>query len=186
MRQAPESVGGKIMKLRLSARAAKVRAATLTGMAARPSRGRSILRRAQEDFAKLKTLLRKAEERTVDGLWRRIGGRLDAFTRADKPPIEPNCPLAPPVVQRPWSSRAHRGYTFPNHPAGRTPRPCRGRVEIGRRDQMIGEGEPNACSAPRRSRSPQFRAALASVKLRTRVPGPRKGIPRGAGGRESS
>jgi hypothetical protein len=39
MRQAPESVGGKIMKLRLSARAAKVRAATLTGMAARPSRG---------------------------------------------------------------------------------------------------------------------------------------------------
>ena len=39
MRQPPESVGGKIMKLRLSARAAKVRAATLTGMAARPSRG---------------------------------------------------------------------------------------------------------------------------------------------------
>ena len=29
--------------------------------------------------AKLKTLLRKAEERTVDGLRRRIGGLLDAF-----------------------------------------------------------------------------------------------------------
>jgi hypothetical protein len=28
----------------------------------------------------IKTLLRKAEERTVDGLWRRIGGLLDAFT----------------------------------------------------------------------------------------------------------
>jgi hypothetical protein len=41
---------------------------------------RSILRRAQEVFAKLKTLLRKAEERTVDGLWRRIGGLLDTFT----------------------------------------------------------------------------------------------------------
>jgi transposase len=40
---------------------------------------RSILRRAQEVFAKLKTLLRKAEERTVDGLRRRIGGLLDAF-----------------------------------------------------------------------------------------------------------
>ena len=28
----------------------------------------------EQIFAKLKTLLRKAEERTVDGLWRRIGG----------------------------------------------------------------------------------------------------------------
>jgi hypothetical protein len=40
----------------------------------------SILRRAQEAFAKLKTPIRKAEERTVDGLWRRIGGLLEAFT----------------------------------------------------------------------------------------------------------
>jgi transposase len=31
-------------------------------------------------FAKLKALLRKAAERTVDGLWRRIGLLLDAFT----------------------------------------------------------------------------------------------------------
>ena len=31
-------------------------------------------------FAKLKALLRKAAERTVDGLWRRIGPLLDAFT----------------------------------------------------------------------------------------------------------
>jgi hypothetical protein len=38
-----------------------------------------MVRRAQEVFAKLKTLLRKAEERTVDGLRRRIGGLLDAF-----------------------------------------------------------------------------------------------------------
>ena len=31
-------------------------------------------------FAKLKALLRKAAERTIDGLWRRIGLLLDAFT----------------------------------------------------------------------------------------------------------
>jgi transposase len=34
----------------------------------------------EQVFAKLKTLLRKAEERTVDGLWRRICGLLDTFT----------------------------------------------------------------------------------------------------------
>jgi transposase len=34
----------------------------------------------EQAFAKLKTLIRKAEERTVDGLWRRIGGLLEAFT----------------------------------------------------------------------------------------------------------
>jgi transposase len=34
----------------------------------------------EQVFAKLKTLLRKAEERTVDGLWRRIGGLLATFT----------------------------------------------------------------------------------------------------------
>jgi len=32
------------------------------------------------DFAKLKTLLRQAPERTRDGLWRRIGDLLDRFT----------------------------------------------------------------------------------------------------------
>jgi transposase len=37
----------------------------------------------EQVFAKLKTLLRKAEERTVDGLWRRIGGLLDALTPAE-------------------------------------------------------------------------------------------------------
>ena len=31
-------------------------------------------------FAKLKTLLRQAPERTRDGLWRRIGDLLDQFT----------------------------------------------------------------------------------------------------------
>jgi transposase len=34
----------------------------------------------EQAFAKLKTLIRKAEERTVDGLWRCIGGSLKAFT----------------------------------------------------------------------------------------------------------
>ena len=31
-------------------------------------------------FAKLKTLLRQAPERTRDGLWQRIGALLDCFT----------------------------------------------------------------------------------------------------------
>jgi transposase len=34
----------------------------------------------EQVFAKLKTLLRKAEERTVDGLWQRIGKLLQCFT----------------------------------------------------------------------------------------------------------
>ena len=34
-------------------------------------------------FAKLKALLRKAAERTVDALWNRIGAVLDAFTPAE-------------------------------------------------------------------------------------------------------
>jgi len=33
----------------------------------------------EQGFAKLKTLLRKADERTVDATWRRIGSLLDAF-----------------------------------------------------------------------------------------------------------
>ena len=34
-------------------------------------------------FAKLKTLFRKADERTVDTSWRRVGNLLDAFTPAE-------------------------------------------------------------------------------------------------------
>ena len=34
-------------------------------------------------FAKLKTLLRQAPERTIDGLWRRIGALLDHFTPSE-------------------------------------------------------------------------------------------------------
>ncbi len=34
----------------------------------------------EQVFAKLKILLRKAEERTVDGVWRRIGNLLQHFT----------------------------------------------------------------------------------------------------------
>jgi transposase len=34
----------------------------------------------EQVFAKLKTLLRKAEERTVTAIWKRIGNLLDAFT----------------------------------------------------------------------------------------------------------
>lgn len=37
----------------------------------------------EQVFAKVKTLLRKAEERTVEGVWRRIGALLDRF-----PPTE--------------------------------------------------------------------------------------------------
>lgn len=34
----------------------------------------------EQVFAKLKTLLRKAEERTIEGVWRRIGALLQRFT----------------------------------------------------------------------------------------------------------
>jgi hypothetical protein len=34
-------------------------------------------------FSKFKTLLRQAPERTVEGLWRRIGALLDQFTPAE-------------------------------------------------------------------------------------------------------
>ena len=34
-------------------------------------------------FAKLKTLLRKAAERSIDGLWNRIANLLDAFTSSE-------------------------------------------------------------------------------------------------------
>lgn len=34
----------------------------------------------EQVFSKLKTLLRKAEERTVDGLWQRIGQNINAFS----------------------------------------------------------------------------------------------------------
>ncbi len=37
----------------------------------------------EQVFAKLKTLLRKAAERTVEATWRRIGTLLDAFTPAE-------------------------------------------------------------------------------------------------------
>ena len=37
----------------------------------------------EQVFAKLKTLLRKAEERTVEATWRRIGELLDHFTPAE-------------------------------------------------------------------------------------------------------
>jgi transposase len=52
-------------------------------------------------FAKLKTLLRKAAERTVDGLWTAIGHLLDAFTPAEcanyfkAAGYEPSCRPAP-------------------------------------------------------------------------------------------
>jgi len=34
-------------------------------------------------FAKLKTMLRQAPERTIDGLWRRIGALLDQFSQKE-------------------------------------------------------------------------------------------------------
>jgi len=35
---------------------------------------------SEKSFSKLKALLRKAEERTVDGLWKLIGKLVDAIT----------------------------------------------------------------------------------------------------------
>jgi transposase len=37
----------------------------------------------EQVFAKLKTLLRKADERTIEATWRRIGYLLDCFTSAE-------------------------------------------------------------------------------------------------------
>lgn len=37
----------------------------------------------EQAFAKLKTLLRKAAERTIEGLWNKIGELLDAFSQAE-------------------------------------------------------------------------------------------------------
>src|SRR5207302_7213961 len=37
----------------------------------------------EQFFAKLKTLLRKADERTVEATWKRIGDLLDCFTPAE-------------------------------------------------------------------------------------------------------
>lgn len=37
----------------------------------------------EQVFAKLKTLLRKAEERTVEGVWQRIGTLLDCFSPSE-------------------------------------------------------------------------------------------------------
>ena len=37
----------------------------------------------EQVFAKLKTLLRKADERTIEATWRRIGSLLDCFTSAE-------------------------------------------------------------------------------------------------------
>jgi transposase len=37
----------------------------------------------EQVFAKLKTLLRKADERTIEATWRRIGALLDCFTPAE-------------------------------------------------------------------------------------------------------
>ena len=37
----------------------------------------------EQVFAKLKTLLRKADERTIETTWKRIGSLLDCFTPAE-------------------------------------------------------------------------------------------------------
>ncbi len=37
----------------------------------------------EQVFAKLKTLLRKAEERTIEGVWKRIGALLQGFSPAE-------------------------------------------------------------------------------------------------------
>jgi hypothetical protein len=54
----------------------------------------------EKAFAKLKTLLRKAAERTVDGLWIAVGALLPTFI-----PAEPNVQttsLPPDTTQPEW------------------------------------------------------------------------------------
>jgi hypothetical protein len=50
----------------------------------RPISTPSILRRAQEVFAKLKHLMRKAGERTIDAAWNRLGTSLDSFSPQER------------------------------------------------------------------------------------------------------
>jgi transposase len=45
----------------------------------------------EQAFAKLKALLRKAAERTIDGLWNTIGQLLDCFTSAECANYIANC-----------------------------------------------------------------------------------------------
>ena len=66
---------------------ARTRAAPSAARSARPARSLLFLPPYSPDlnpieqvFAKLKTLLRKAEERTVEGVWQRIGSLLERFT----------------------------------------------------------------------------------------------------------
>ena len=53
----------------------------------RCAKGKRLIRRAlreagEQVFAKLKSLLRKADERTVEDTWKRLGQLLDRFTPA--------------------------------------------------------------------------------------------------------
>ncbi len=41
------------------------------------------------DFSKLKAMLRKAAERTIDGLWDRIGSLIPTFSSANVPITSP-------------------------------------------------------------------------------------------------
>jgi hypothetical protein len=54
----------------------------------------------EQAFAKLNTLIRKAEERTVDGLWRRIGGSLEAFTPRECANHRCNAGYASPLIRK--------------------------------------------------------------------------------------
>ena len=54
----------------------------------------------EQVFAKLKTLLRKAEERTVDGVWRRIGNLLQSFTSDECANYLRNADMLPPKSER--------------------------------------------------------------------------------------
>ena len=50
----------------------------------------------EQVFAKLKTLPRKANERTIEATWRRIGSLLDCFTPAECANYLKNSGYAPP------------------------------------------------------------------------------------------
>jgi hypothetical protein len=69
---------------RLSNRVAHRRSAARSGAEpAAPKKRNSHVIAIENAFAKLKALLRKAAERTVDGLWTAIGRLVDLFTPAE-------------------------------------------------------------------------------------------------------
>jgi hypothetical protein len=71
----------------------------------------------EQAFAKLKTLLRKAEARTVDALWTAIGQLVDCITAQDRRNLFRNCGYVRSVLicsKVPVATCSHPAVSAPN------------------------------------------------------------------------